>query len=171
VASDVAVTLLNRLVSREEDRPFATLLAVTVDAEGTGVTVVSAGHPPLLLVTGDGGVQPVEAPPNRPLGVTRDWQYRAVTRACPQGSTFMLYTGGLIERPAEDLDAGLARLVRALPAHPEVQSGGLEAIADDVLRRCTNPSDDSALLLAQHRESRRAATGRGGGGGGGDGRA
>ena len=163
VASDVAVTLLNRLVSREEDRPFATLLAVTVDAEGTGVTVVSTGHPPLLLVTGDGGVEPVEAPPNRPLGVTRDWQYRAVTRACPQGSTFMLYTGGLIERPAEDLDAGLARLVRALPAHPELQPGGLEAIADDVLRRCTNPSDDSALLLAQHREPRSAATRRGGG--------
>ena len=162
-APDAAVSLVNRLVAPDEDEPFATLLAVTVHPGGTGVTVVSAGHPPVLLVSGDGIVEPVDAPPNRPLGVTRGWQYRSATRACPEGSTFLLYTGGLIERPGEDLDAGLARLVRALPSHPEVQPGGLEAIADDVVRRCASPSDDSALLLAQHRDVHTPTAGRGAG--------
>ncbi len=159
-APEVAVSLLNRILAVEGDVSFATLLSVTVHPDGTGLTVVSAGHPPALLMTGDGRVEPVEAPPNRPLGVTRDWQYRSVTRSCPPGSTFLLYTDGLIERSGEDLDAGLARLVRAVPGHPEVQPGGLEAVADAVLRRCASSSDDSALLLAQHRDSSLPASGR-----------
>ncbi len=124
---------------------FATALAVTVDPAGDRLSLVSAGHPPPLLMSAAGEVHVLDTPPNRPVGVAEDWEFAATTTACPAGVTLLLYTDGLVERRDADFDAGLRRLRAALPRHLD-----LEATADEVLRRCSGADDDTAIILARH---------------------
>jgi len=61
----------------------------------------------------------------------------------------VLYTDGLMERPGETIDAGLARLVSA--AHGVVGLVDLRAHLVETLVGSAEPRDDVALLLAEHR--------------------
>ena len=65
----------------------------------------------------------------------------------PAGSVLALYTDGLIERPGQDLSAGLSRLACALAAGPPRSP---EQLCDSVLAT-TGPHgrDDITLLLAR----------------------
>ncbi|WP_346049171.1 SpoIIE family protein phosphatase [Actinomadura chokoriensis] len=70
-----------------------------------------AGHPPPLLVTGDGGGRFLEEAVNPLLGMPFG-TYHSATEPLPPGSTLLLYTDGLVEHPGEHLDRGLDRLRR-----------------------------------------------------------
>ncbi|MCK2218380.1 SpoIIE family protein phosphatase [Actinomadura sp. ATCC 31491] len=70
----------------------------------------SAGHPPPLLVSPDGRGRFLEDAVSPLLGVPYDGPRVSQTEPLPPGSTLLLYTDGLVERPGEHLDAGLARL-------------------------------------------------------------
>jgi serine phosphatase RsbU (regulator of sigma subunit) len=73
--------------------------------------------------------------------------YPATDIELPPGSVLALYTDGLVERPGQDITAGLARLARALAAGP-VQS--LEHLGDSLLAGLgAGARDDIALLLAR----------------------
>lgn len=66
-----------------------------------------------------------------------------------EGDTLVLYTDGLIERRAEDIDAGLARLANALTRH---QGAHPEAQADAILLDLLPPggtTDDTALVIVR----------------------
>ncbi|WP_243714392.1 SpoIIE family protein phosphatase [Actinomadura bangladeshensis] len=70
-----------------------------------------AGHPPPLLVTGDGDGRFLEEAANPLLGMPFG-TYHSATEPLPPGSTLLLYTDGLVEHPGEHLDRGLDRLRR-----------------------------------------------------------
>lgn len=141
----MAVGNLNQLMWNEaEDTEMATLIYLVVDSADGTLCWVNAGHlPPLLigseetrLLEGTGGV---------PLGVMPHAVYEQGTATLEPGATVLLYTDGLVEKPGEIIDAGLARLRNA--AHDA--EGGPERLCDELLSALVpddGASDDVALL-------------------------
>ncbi|WP_230420747.1 SpoIIE family protein phosphatase [Actinomadura soli] len=132
----------------------------TVDPEATATCVLSrveepepgrwrftyavAGHPPpLLIVPGGGRFLDDVADPL--LGSPLNQPYHSATEPLPPGSTLLLYTDGLVERPGEDLDASLDRLRRhasALAPRP------LEDFCDALLDAMPSTGTDDIALIA-----------------------
>ena len=65
------------------------------------------------------------------------------------GERLVLYTDGLMERPGESIDEGLARMVEA--AHGVDGLVELRTHLVETLVGSAEPRDDVALLLAQRR--------------------
>ncbi|MFF4169702.1 PP2C family protein-serine/threonine phosphatase [Streptomyces sp. NPDC001744] len=140
------------------------VLAEIPRADGNGafdgfVRVVNRGHPPPLVLHGDGRVEPVE--PGRPalplgMGDLASWPDRAEARPYPPGTTLLFYTDGLSEarNAAGAFYDPVARLAgRIFPGPEEL----LDALVDDVrLHTGGGATDDMALLaLSRPEEGRR----------------
>jgi PAS domain S-box-containing protein len=140
---------LNQLVwSEVEDSEMATLVYVVVDpAEGT-YTWVNAGHPPPLILAADGTTSFLEGPRSVPLGVMPFPTFEEGTAPVPEGSTLLLYTDGLVERPGELLDDGFDRLAVAARGADK----GADKACDQVLAALvpTGAMADDVALLALH---------------------
>ncbi|MFF4588198.1 SpoIIE family protein phosphatase [Streptomyces sp. NPDC001388] len=130
--------------------PMATLVLARVEGPPDGPWTLrwtSAGHPPPLLLTGDGDARYLEAGQGMILGARLGavGQRPDGTHPLPPGSTLLLYTDGLIEVPGSDLDTGLRRLRRhalALAGEP------LESLCDRLSARMSPGSTDDIALLA-----------------------
>lgn len=158
----VAATMdtLNHLVTEESDRAeaekgrmpvMATMCVVDISADRSTATIVSAGHPPALLLTGDeiitmplGGL---------PLGV-QPCEWRPVSVPLPEAWTLLLYTDGIVEARV-DLETqarlgieGLAGLLagRLLTGAPT--DAVLRSLTASVRRMNGSPLADDATLLA-----------------------
>lgn len=150
------VALLDRAMRDLDMRTMATLTVVHVQAAAAHSNTPPnrpltlrwsvAGHPPAMLVAPDGVTTVLEADAvGPPLGVERGAARRDTTCALPAGSAVVLYTDGLIETRAHDLDHGIDRLRRALTAHhhlplPEL----LDAVIVDLVG--DRPADDVAII-------------------------
>jgi anti-sigma regulatory factor (Ser/Thr protein kinase) len=140
------VEQLNRLIWTEEDQAqMATLVYVVVDPVSERLQWVNAGHPPPMLLTESGPPRFLEGGGSVPLGVLPFPEFEEVTVELEPGSTVVLYTDGLVERPGENIDIGLDRLcdaVRDAPTDPQ-------ELSDTVLRELVpdaGATDDVALL-------------------------
>ncbi|WP_222195754.1 SpoIIE family protein phosphatase [Modestobacter italicus] len=114
---------VDRLVQGLHVAPMATMVYGRVErpagpAEPWRLQLANAGHPPLLLRHVDGTVQQLDGVTGLLIGV--DATHRRTSRAIevPRGATLVAYTDGLIERPGEDMDQGIAALVGRLDAAP-----------------------------------------------------
>jgi serine phosphatase RsbU (regulator of sigma subunit) len=116
--------------------------------EGDGLTLhwTNAGHPPPLLVCGDGTVTWLEGEAGDALvGVAPELERTDFQAEIPPGSTVLLYTDGLVERRGEDLTEGLARLERSATEHHSLPvEDFLDAVLFDMVHRLLD--DDVALL-------------------------
>ena len=137
----VVLELMNRYVRELEPGAMATLVYALLELDGM-VRISVAGHPPPLLLESESGsgrlVTGEQAPP---LGVATYPGYEETVITLGPGSSLVLYTDGLIERPGRSLDEGLERLLAAgIPgtAEPEALCERLlgamltDAAADDV---------------------------------------
>jgi anti-sigma regulatory factor (Ser/Thr protein kinase) len=145
------VEQLNRLVWTEaEESQMATLLYLIVDPASDQVRWVNAGHPPALLATdGERSARFLEGGRSVPLGVLPFPTFEEVTEPLYPGSTVVLYTDGLIERPGDHLDLGLGRLAEVVGDAPEDP----DALCDHVLERLVpagGAPDDVALLALRN---------------------
>ncbi|MFF7211185.1 SpoIIE family protein phosphatase [Streptomyces sp. NPDC008238] len=124
----------------------ATCLYAIYDPVTRRLTMARAGHPPPAVVDPGGRVTFAELPAGPPLGLGA-MPFEAAALELAEGSVVALYTDGLIETFGEDVDAGLARLARAL-AHPELP---LQDLCSAVLEHLPPgpPADDVALLVAR----------------------
>ncbi len=136
-----------RAVSREAGaEDFVTALFVDVCSDGS-LRLISAGHPPPILLSGSSGRPVAVTEPSPPLGIAEN--FTATASQWDPGDRLLLFTDGLIEArdsnrvffrlddhladlAAATLDAALDRLVVHLHGHV----GG-------------NLHDDLALLLAE----------------------
>ena len=143
-----ALQLLDRFAARVPGAAVATAACAVLDQDTGRLTYSSAGHPPPLVVDGDGtsylhaGTGPALGLPGAGRRPEARWQLDPL-------STLLLYTDGLVEARGATLDDGLARLGdvaaerRALP---------VAELTDEVLAGLVDPSgaaDDVALVAVR----------------------
>ncbi|MGC5342998.1 PP2C family protein-serine/threonine phosphatase [Streptomyces sp. DT171] len=105
----------------------------------------NAGHPPPLLIHPDGTTGLLEHEPDVALGVDLGVPRTDRLDVLPSGSTLLLYTDGLVERPGEDIGRGFVRLrQQAGPLAGEP----LEVFFDEILARMLSEHRDDVALLA-----------------------
>jgi serine phosphatase RsbU (regulator of sigma subunit) len=143
-----SVWRLNELVTQTGLTDMATLCVVAVDHETAEVRMVSAGHPPPLLVPAASAPALVGGPPGTVLGVVGS-TYDETRFALAAGDRLVLYTDGLIERPGEIIDEALERLVVAAAGVPGLEPLRVHLV--DSLVGDVTPRDDVAMLLAERR--------------------
>ena len=139
------VTKLNLLLENYIDVPFATLAYLALDPETLMVTLTSAGHPPPLVVSPDGGTRFLEGDGGLPLGVDTGFEYAEHTTVLEPGSIIVLYTDGLVERRGRSIDDGLARLANAAGRAPHEPDAFVDALVGELLGAGAR-HDDVALL-------------------------
>lgn len=140
---------LTALLDVTNDGHFATVLVGHVDVPDHRMTVVSAGHLPPLLVSGD-GAEFLNAVPGAPIGVAPTVRYVPLTVQVPSGASVLAYTDGLVERRGEFIDTGLGRL-RVVAGS---ETGTPERLLDRVVSILTaeSGSDDIAMLAMRWAE-------------------
>lgn len=128
---------------------MATLLYGDLDPDEGRLTLAAAGHPPPLVISPGGASGYAEGPPGTPLGVVPFPTFEESMVPLEEGTTVLMYTDGLVERPDASLDDGLAWLQGfaegLLGAEPEELCA---AILGERFRD-TPPRDDVALLIAR----------------------
>lgn len=140
---DVATQTLNP----EEGTATCAIARLEKDDDGGWQTHYSvAGHPPPLLVTEDGSTRFLDRAASPMLGLpTQDeWRDSAI-EPLPAGSTLLLYTDGLVERPDEDIDQGLDRLRRTAAA---LARKPLDVFCDALLTEPAATGRDDICLIA-----------------------
>ncbi|MCW2580816.1 MAG: domain S-box [Blastococcus sp.] len=124
---------------------MATALFATLDPATGQLRIASAGHlPPLLITAGHAEFLPVT--PTRMLGAPAaptpavEW-----SGVLPVGATLVLFTDGLVESRAADLDEGMAHLLTAASA---AATADPDELCDRLLADLTGAhrADDIALL-------------------------
>jgi hypothetical protein len=136
-------------LNRDKDNAqYATCCYLTVIPATGRVQICSAGHPyPIMLADGE-PARLLALDAGLPLGIDPDHGYIASTFTLSPGSTLLLYTDGLIERPGADMTLTTQEILRELnqihPAEPAAIVAGLRPLSDPGPRY-----DDIAVLAAR----------------------
>jgi PAS domain S-box-containing protein len=146
------VARVDRLVQGLQVASLATMIyvrAIRPAGEGSGwrLQVSNAGHPPLLLRAPDGSVRLLDGVTGLLVGVDEGTRRDTLTVDVPRGSTLVAYTDGLIERPGEDLDRGIAELAERLAATPADASP--QELCDAAAGGRLDRRDDVALIAVR----------------------
>ncbi len=108
-----ALFRLNALLLHSRDpHGSATMVMARYSPRERRLVWAQAGHPPPLLVR-DGEARYLERPFGMLLGATDTPRYEEAAVDLEPGDRLLLYTDGLVERPAESIDRGLERLADA----------------------------------------------------------
>ena len=125
---------------------FATCWLASYEPASGRFRWASAGHPPPVVVTGD-GASLLAGGPDPPLGLVARARVDRVGGLEP-GETLIAYSDGLVERRGEALTDSLARLVelaaRLGPVDADLPDRLIEGIPD-----ARGPRDDLCVLVLQ----------------------
>jgi serine phosphatase RsbU (regulator of sigma subunit) len=148
-APGAVMARLNRLLIQTDTEFMGTCCYLQLDPDSDLVTLVSAGHPPPILIGTAGRSKLVGLEANLPLGVEERAIFEEVTIELPPGATLVLYTDGLVESRALSLEDGLARVTRT----PQIKAReDLETLAEHFLMQAPrDQTDDLTLLLLRNR--------------------
>ena len=159
---------VDRTLLAINENPVTTACVACIEPSGDGWRLrwSSAGHPPPLLLTAVGTAEYLDTEPGLPLGVDPGLPRFDTTRSLPEGATVIFFTDGLVERPDQSIDVGLASLTAtaARSAHLPLDElcrtladqhpgDGHDDIAILALRMPAEPHDGSA----QRRTARRVS--------------
>jgi serine phosphatase RsbU (regulator of sigma subunit)/anti-sigma regulatory factor (Ser/Thr protein kinase) len=142
------VDRLNRILGFISPATMTTAAYLVLDPENEMVRMVSAGHPPPLVIAPDGEASYLPTTGGMALGASRASRYREIECRVPTGSTIVLYTDGVVEVRGESLDDGLERL-RRIGARG---AASVDALCDTIIGEMVvdgRPPDDVALLAAR----------------------
>jgi len=148
---------LNVMIRRTTDkRTYMTLLCAVLDREAGTMTLVTAGHPPVLVRDGKTGRFEEVGEGAPPLGTFLEARYEPVQRPVAPGDLLIFYTDGLVEaRNNQDQDYGDTRLQRAVER--AANSRTAREIRDAVLGDLSNfkgdqeQSDDMTVVVVRLR--------------------
>ncbi|MGV9993145.1 SpoIIE family protein phosphatase [Streptomyces sp. NPDC003374] len=128
----------------------ATVLYAVYDPVAGACTMARAGHPEPVVVRPDGTVVCAGVPASPPLGLGGH-PFEAAEIVLPEGSQLVLYTDGLVEDRAHDIDVGLESLRRALDGcGSRTPEETCQAVIDEL--KPSHSVDDIALLTARTRK-------------------
>jgi len=147
-----AVAHLNELLLDSMTDQFVTFLLIILDTAEHSLTIVNAGHPPLMVRRGSGAVEeyPHVDDTGVPLGVRADASYSTCRLTVDAGDCIFLCTDGIVEaqNPLGEL-FGMARIRRALAAAPMIPQDLGSRVLDAVTRHSTafgEQHDDITLV-------------------------
>ncbi len=140
------VERVNRMMWQLGPTAMTTLAYIVVDPMSESLELVTAGHPPPLVITTDGEAGYLPLTGGVALGVTPTARYSAVTHPLPLGATVMLYTDGLVESRVQPIDTGLERL-RVLARGADDPEALCEVVTAELVPE--RPADDIAMILAR----------------------
>jgi serine phosphatase RsbU (regulator of sigma subunit)/anti-sigma regulatory factor (Ser/Thr protein kinase) len=147
----LVVERLHTMLRTLERREMATLAYMVLDPIALSYTLASAGHPPPLVLSPEGGVCLIEEGRGPPLGAVADATYTETSGVVAPGATLLLYTDGLVERRDMWLDEGMERLV--VEAEIATAAGAApDALLERLLAALVPPGgahDDVAALAVQ----------------------
>ncbi|MER7456258.1 SpoIIE family protein phosphatase [Micromonospora sp. NPDC126480] len=129
----------------------ATAVLARLRPDGTGgqsLAWCNAGHPAPLVVRVGGAVEPLAAPPEPLLGLTRPVRRTTHHARLAPGDTLLLFTDGLVERRDRAIDVGLAGLADRLHGTDTVP---LDRLCELLLASAHHREDDVALLAVRAR--------------------
>jgi phosphoserine phosphatase RsbU/P len=137
---------LDRKMQHFEAETMATVLYAVFDPGLDRMNVCLAGHfPPVIAYPGRPG-ELVSVPTGLMIGIAEQAQRPVTTVPIPPGALLCFYTDGLVERPGELIDDGLARLCAAVTAQPPEAACAavMQALVGNASAR-----DDVALLMVR----------------------
>ncbi|GII01550.1 PP2C family protein-serine/threonine phosphatase [Planobispora takensis] len=141
---DQLLTWLNELVLHRMAEATATAVVGHLDPATRTFTWGQAGHPAPILVR-DGTAVQLDPPAGVLLGAASGLAYERATVHLCAGDLLLLFTDGLVERRARDIDEGLALAVEAAARiRRDDLEGGLDRLVEAAGGRA--PEDDTCLL-------------------------
>jgi phosphoserine phosphatase RsbU/P len=141
---------LDRKMQYFERDAMATVLCAVIDPALDRMRVCSAGHFPPVVARPGHPAELADVAAGLMIGAVPQAQRPVSTVQIPPDTLLCFYTDGLIERPGEVIDDGLARLCQALTAEsPDAAcSAVMQALVGDEPAR-----DDIALLIVRRQVS------------------
>ena len=140
---------LDRLFGAVRERGMATAAYGVFDPSTGHLNYALAGHPPPLVVDGNGSARLLDGgDPAPPLGSMPYAGYSNCEAVLEGGDILLLYTDGLVERRGERLAEGLDRLV-AEAAGAQTAEGLCDQLAGRLVP-AGGAADDIAMLALQN---------------------
>jgi phosphoserine phosphatase RsbU/P len=139
---------LDRKMRHFEPDALATVLYAVIDPAREQMRICLAGHFAPIIAAPGLPAEPVRAATGLMIGIGDAARRPVTTVTIPPGALLCLYTDGLIERPGELIDDGLARLCQLVTVQPA------EAACAAVMTALigSEPArDDVALLIIRRR--------------------
>lgn len=145
--------LLERHADDEDLRYCTVVLGFLETGDGTGpvrVRLASGGHPPALVLRGDGGAGFLSNPGGMLVGVVPGAHFATVETVLDPGDTLVLYTDGLTEArtgPGRESMYGEQALLSFAAGHaPSTPRGIIDALVELTRGFGEGLDDDTALL-------------------------
>jgi GAF domain-containing protein/anti-sigma regulatory factor (Ser/Thr protein kinase) len=142
------VEWVNRMMWQLGPAAMTTLAYLVLDPVAERVELVTAGHPPPLVVKPDGTADYLPLTGGIALGASGVARFPSHSHPLPLGSSVMLYTDGLVESRGVSIDVGLERLRTLAEDATEPESLCAAAIQRLVPEA---PADDIAMIVARLR--------------------
>jgi anti-sigma regulatory factor (Ser/Thr protein kinase) len=142
-----ALGAMDQFAKRLPGARCTTAFCAVLDPETGALVYSSAGHPPPIMVLGDGTTRLLDGARATPLGLSFDRSRPEGREMLPPRATLLLYTDGLVERRRESLDEGIARAGELVQQR---RNDSLDDLAREVMSRLApggGYQDDVALLL------------------------
>ena len=143
-----ALDVVDRLLVATTDGTVVTAVIVRVEGASGRITWSNAGHLPPVYLPAEGSGRLLDEQLGTLLGLGEPGRRQSVA-PFGSGDALILYTDGLVENRGEELNLGLARLVRGLEGRPA--SWGAGPLADRALAISlagTERRDDLCVLVA-----------------------
>ncbi|OMC26521.1 SpoIIE family protein phosphatase [Mycobacterium colombiense] len=145
-----ALAGMDRFAARLPGAQCTTAVCAVLTPETGELVYSSAGHPPPILVHGDGSTQILDEGHTIALGIRGNWIRPEAHVTIPARSTLLLYTDGLVERRRVPLDHGISRVAGVAQ---DSRALTLEDLANQIMSRVApfgGYQDDVVLLLYRH---------------------
>jgi anti-anti-sigma factor len=145
-----AMGQLDRFAGRIPAARASSAVCVLLDHDTGRLSWANAGHPPPVLVASGEARLLWNAEPGPVLGLrTGGTTFGQDSLTLSPGATLALYSDGLVERRAERLDEGLARLVAGAQRAAAEPPAAMAATLLRELADSADPPDDIALVVAR----------------------
>ena len=148
---EVVADRMNRALARDNDRlMFVTAAIGCLELASGGLTVVDAGHNPVLEVGAGGVVRALAMPKGMALGVVENAGYQPVCVTLEPGTTILLFTDGMTDaRNGAGETFGTERLTQAIASG----GGTADGLVASVMRAVDAfvagaPAEDDLTVLA-----------------------